>query len=365
MNSRPRLHTPTLSIITSIAIAIAAPAACSSATQTGFNPDGGSANGGDAAAGGDGESTDGGATDGNSLGEAGPKRDGGASGKVIFVIPMENKAQSQIYGDMVNAPYINKTLMVAYPHTANFGDELPALMSEPHYVWMESGSNSFNDHVFSTDSDPSATNSTSSAAHLVTQLQTAGISWMSYQEGITAGTCPIASVGASFYAAKHDPFVFFQDVSGSPPSAANAGCASHHKPLDALTADLSNKTVATYNFITPNLCHDMHGATACPQANSVTGNIKAGDDWLQANLPPIIDYAMAHNGYVFITWDEGDATNLMPFIAIGKNAVAGREGTAAYTHSSLLKSEEEILGVPVLSSAASANDFSDLFTSFP
>ena len=360
MNSRP-----TLSIIAAITIAIAAPAACSSASVVHVSDDGGGANG-DAAVGGDGAATDGGSgSDGNVLSETGPKGDGSTGGKVIFVIPMENKSQAQIYGDMTNAPYINGTLMVAYPHSTNFGDELPALVSEPHYVWMESGSNSFSDHVFSGDSDPSATNSTNSTAHLVAQLQTAGISWMSYQEGITAGTCPIASIGATFYACKHDPFVFFQDVSGSPPSSANAGCAAHHKPLPSLTTDLQNKTVATYNFITPNLCNDMHGATACPQGNSVSGSIKAGDDWLKANLPPIIDYAMAHNGYVFVTWDEGDATNLIPFIAIGKNAIAGRAGAVAYTHSSLLKSEEEILGVPVLGSATSANDFSDLFTSFP
>ena len=365
MNTQPSLRTPTLVIITSIAIAIAAPAACSSASLVSVNPDGGGANGGDAASGEDGASTDGGGGggDGSSVSDTGPKGDASAGGKVIFVIPMENKGQAQIYGDMINAPYINKTLMVAYPHTTNFGDELPALVSEPHYVWMESGNNSFSDHVFSGDSDPSATNSTSSTAHLVTQLQTAGISWMSYQEDITAGTCPVASAG--FYACKHDPFVFFQDVSGSPPSAANAGCASHHKPLTALTTDLQNKTVAAYNFITPDLCHDMHGASGCPQANTNAGNIKAGDDWLRANLPPIIDYAMAHNGYVFVTWDEGDATNLIPFIAIGKNAIAGRAGTVAYTHSSLLKSEEEILGVPVLAAATSASDFSDLFTSFP
>jgi phosphatidylinositol-3-phosphatase len=277
---------------------------------------------------------------------------------------MENKAQTLIYGDMVNANYINTKLLVAYAHTTNFGDELPALDSEPHYVWMESGTNKFTDRTFTSDNDPSTSNSTKSTAHLVTQLDTAGISWTSYQEGI--GTdCPVSSIPANFYAAKHDPVVFFQDVSGSPPSSANARCASHHKPLTALTTDLQNKTVATYNFVTPNLCHDMHGDALCPQGVSDGPNIKAGDDWLKANLQPIIDYALAHNGYVFITWDEGDSTNLMPFIAIGKNVIAGRPGGVAYTHSSLLKSEEEILGVPVLPSVMGASDFGDLFTAFP
>jgi phosphatidylinositol-3-phosphatase len=349
----------TIPVIVSLA-AVTLAAACSgtsSAGDVGSNTDAGASSS-------DG-STNGG--DGSSSGGDGSAANDGATGsdKVIFVIPMENKAQTQIYGDMTDAPYINGTLLTAYPHTTNFGDELPALESEPHYVWMESGANQFSDHTFSTDDDPSPTNSTSSTAHLVTQLQASGISWTSYQEGITAGTCPINSVTANFYAAKHDPFVFFQDVVGNPPSASNANCANHHKPITALSGDLTTNAVAAYNFITPNLCHEMHGDKNCPQGTATAANITAGDNWLKDNLPPIIDYALAHNGYVFVTWDEGDATNLIPFIAIGKNAIAARPGAVAYTHSSLLKSEEEIFGVPVLASAAGAADFSDLFTSFP
>lgn len=352
-------------VLTLLALAVFAPVACGgSSTQNAdpANPDGGGS-GNDGGTNGDDGSV---SADGAPISDGSPTGDSSmTTGKVIFVIPMENKAQAQIYGDMTNAPYINGTLLAAYAHTTNFTDELPLLVSEPHYVFMEGATNQFSDRTFTTDNDPSASNSTNSTAHLVTQLDTAGISWMSYQESMTVGTCPINSSVPNFYAAKHDPFVFYQDVSGNPPSAANARCAAHHKPLTALTADLQNNTAATYNFITPNLCHDMHGAAACPQGTTDGPNIKAGDDWLKANLQPIIDYALAHNGFVFVTWDEGDATNLIPFIAIGKNSIAGHVGAVAYTHASLLKSEEKILGVPVLPSAAGANDFGDLFTSFP
>jgi hypothetical protein len=291
--------------------------------------------------------------------EGGTTSDGGGGGKVVFVIPMENKAQAQIYGDTTDAPYINGTLLPKYASTSDFTDELPALDSEPHYIWMEAGTNVFSDHTFSNDNDSSSSNSTSSTAHLAAQLDAAGISWTSYQEDMKAGTCPISSTG--FYAAKHNPFVFFQDVAGSPPSSSNAGCIAHHEPLTALAGDLKNAAVSTYNFVTPNLCHDMHGASGCPQSNTTAANIKAGDDWLKANLQPMIDYALARDGYVLITWDEGNSTNLIPFIAIGSHSVAGKVSTVKYTHSSLLKSEEEILGVPVLSTVTSASDFADLF----
>lgn len=323
-------------------------AACGSSTADG-GPDGGGADA-------NGPGADGGAgPDAGFVGDAG----GDAGAKVVFVIPLENKGAGQIYGNTTDAPYINATLLPAWAHATMFGDELPSLASEPHYVWMESGTNAFADHTFTTDNDSSSSNSTSSTEHLVTQLQAANVSWMAYQEGIAPNTCPIKSAGT--YGAKHDPFVFFQDVAGNPPSSSNAYCKSHHKPLTALAADLQAQNVAQYAFVTPDVCHDMHGDNGCSQPNTTSANIKAGDDWLKANLPPIIAYALARDGVVFLTWDEGDGTNLMPFIAIGNWAKKGYAGTVKYTHSSLLKSEEELFGVPALAAVKSAADLADLF----
>lgn len=279
--------------------------------------------------------------------------------KYIFVITMENHDASQIYGNTTDAPYINNTLIPAYAHATNFNDELPSLVSEPHYVWMEAGTNAFSDHTFTNDNVPSKTNSTSSTAHLVTQIKNAtnGVSWMSYQEGLnsTTGTCPIAASG--FYQPKHDPVVFFQDVSGATPSKTNAYCTAHHKVLSALASDLANHTVSSYNFITPNQCNDMHGQSGCPNSNT----IRSGDDWLKANLPALIAFANANNGVIFLTWDEGEAATKMAFLAIGPHVRAGYTGTVSYTHSSLVKTVETILELPTLSTVASANTLSDLF----
>jgi len=279
--------------------------------------------------------------------------------QVVFVIAFENHDAGQIYGNTKDAPYINGTLLPAYAHSTNFTDELPSLPSEPHYVWMEAGTNRFTDHTFTGDGDATNSNSTSSKKHLVTQIKKAGtgITWMAYQEGIncSTGACPISSSG--YYAAKHDPFVFFRDVSGSPPSKTNAYCAAHHKDTSQLAADLANHAVASYNFITPNLCNDMHGASGCPNGNE----INSGDQWLQANLPAIIDYANANQGAIFLTWDEGDSTSKMPFIAIGPHVKAGYTSTVQVDHSSLLKSIERILEVPILPKVSGANDFTDLF----
>jgi len=284
------------------------------------------------------------------------------TGRTIFVIPMENESASAIYGNP-SAPYINNTLMAEAASATAFSDELPsAIPSEPHYVWMEAGTNAFSDRTFLTDADPSAANSTTSTAHLVTQLKTANLGWMSYQEGITAGTCPVASITGTFYAAKHDPFVFFQDVAGATPSASNAYCAAHHKPYSALAADLAGGTMPPFVFITPNLCHDMHGAFGCPSGTAVAANIAAGDTWLSAELPAILTYASTHDSVVYLIWDEGSNNTTIPFLAFSPHIKTG-PSAMTFTHSSMLKSIEEQLGVAVLASVTSANDFSTLFQS--
>ena len=274
----------------------------------------------------------------------------------VFVIAMENHDAAQIYGNTTAAPYINKTLMANYAWGSNFVDTLPALWSEPHYVVMEGGKNNFSDHTFSTDDDPSASNSTSSTDHLVTQLKNNGLSWMSYQEGMTAGKCPIASSGN--YGAKHNPFIFFKDVSGSPPSATNPYCIAHHKPHSQLAADLSSGSIANYVFITPNLCHDMHDKCSAPSA------VAGGDAWLSTAVPPIINYLNSHNGVLFIVWDEGELSTRMPFLAIGKTVKKG-QNTVMYSHASLVKSTERIFGLPVNAAAVNSNDFRALFTDDP
>ena len=293
--------------------------------------------------------------------DAAPGGDGSVpAGRTVFVIPMENESSSAIYNS-ANAPYINGTLLPISANSTNFTDELPsAVPSEPHYVWMEAGTNAFSDRTFLTDADASASNSTSSTAHLVTQLRTANLGWMTYQEGIAAGTCPVASISGAFYAAKHDPFVFFQDVSGATPSASNAFCAAHHKPYSAFAADLAAGTMPAFVFITPDLCHDMHGASGCPSGNTASTNIAAGDTWLSTELPRILAYASTHDAVVYLIWDEGSSNQTIPFLAFGQHVKAGASAVS-YSHSSLLKSIEEQLGVPVLPSVTAATDFAGMF----
>ena len=80
--------------------------------------------------------------------------------------------------------------------------------------------------------------------------------------------------------------------------------------------------------------------------------------------------AYQRGGAIFITWDEGQGGDgPIGMIVLSPNAKGGGyQNTIHYTHSSTLKTIEEIFHVtPLLGDAATSttNDLSDLFASFP
>lgn len=294
------------------------------------------------------------------VGAAAPDAGSNAASRIqhVFVIAMADQRASDIYDNARHAPYINKTLLPMSGRASNFVDELPDLSSEPHYLWMEAGTNAFSDHTFFNDDPPSASNSTGSKAHLATQFTAVGKTWRSYQEDLDSatGACPVAGSGS--YVPRHDPFVFFRDVSGSPPSRTSEPCRSHHKPLSALEADLTGDDVATYNFITPNLCHDMHD-NSCPGSSDP---IKQGDTWLSQQVPAILDHVNAHQGVLLIVWDDPDGSNgTIPLIVVGPYVHQGAVSSVRYTHGSVVRTVEQIFGLPVLATVSKDSTFSDLF----
>src|SRR4051794_30103288 len=92
--------------------------------------------------------------------------------------------------------------------------------------------------------------------------------------------------------------VYFTDVTQS---ASN--CIAHVRPYSELANDLSNNTVARYNFITPDLCNDMHDSFGCASFDAIAN----GDKWLAKEVPKILSSAAYKSGGVlFITWDESE-----------------------------------------------------------
>lgn len=272
--------------------------------------------------------------------------------QTVFIILEENQNWSAITPSV--APYIRNTLLPMGAHAEQYYNPPGIHPSEPNYVWIEAGGSL----GIADDADP-ASNHRNNREHLVAYLDQAGISWKAYAEDIDGKTCPLTSRGQ--YAAKHVPFLFFDDVTGNN-DPNSAYCISHIRPYSELARDLEYNTVARYNFITPNLCNDMHNC-----------GITAGDRWLSSEVPKILgSQSYKEAGVLFITWDEGadaagnDSDGPIGMIALSPFAKVNYSNSIHYTHSSILKTLQEIFGVlPNLRDAANTTDLSDFFVSGP
>ena len=299
-----------------------------------------------------------------------------AAPRHVIVIAMENKdaektqdgGNSYVYGNTADAPYINGELWKQAARAANFVDSSDLHKSLPHYIQMVAGRSKFSDADFTCDEEPlgecgsssKPQNWTASHSHLMAQLDAArdpALTWMTYQEGYDPqknGVCPIDSGGR--YDTKHNPLVYFADVSGNPPSRDNAYCAAHTRPLDRFAQDMTSNTLANYVFVTPDSCHNMHGGSHCE------GNkIASGDDFLKDFMPPLLTWAKANDAVVFITWDEGNWEKSLPFFVAGAGVKAGHESGVRYTHDSVLRTVERIFGLPILDAVKGSTDLADMF----
>jgi hypothetical protein len=268
---------------------------------------------------------------------------------------MENTDWSSIKGSS-SAPYINSLLPIA-SHAEQYNNPPNNHPSLPNYLWLEAGTN------FGISSDPNPPQHTSSP-HLANMLDAAGISWKTYQEDEGSGAyvgsdCPNYNEG-NHYDVGHNPFVYFADVTNN-----TTYCTAHVRPYSEFLTDLASNNVPRYNFIVPDLCHDMHEGQSCAGSD----RIRSGDTWLSTAVPAILASGAYRNngGALFITWDEGVAADgPIGMIVLSPKGKVGYSNTIAYTHSSTLRTMQEIFGVsPMLRDAANTTDLSDLFVSFP
>jgi phosphatidylinositol-3-phosphatase len=278
--------------------------------------------------------------------------------KTVWVIVMENQNWSAIKGNK-SAPYINHTVLPQASHAEQYFNPPNNHPSLPNYIWMEAGTN----FGILDDRSPLA-HSQSSTQHIVSLLKNAlngGISWRAYEENISGKDCPLSNKYP--YAVRHDPFVYFDDVTNNK-SISSGYCIEHIRPFEELAEDLANNSVAKYNFITPNVCNDMHDS-----CGPLYNKIEQGDSWLAKYLPAILNsQAYRDGGAIFITWDEAEVADgpigmivLSPFAKGG-----GYSNPIHYDHGALVRTIEEVFGVtPYPGSAANQSDLKDLFSVFP
>jgi hypothetical protein len=322
------------------------------------------------------------------------------------------------------APYLNSLMTPGNPNAAQtsfasnyynvlFNDPSVSIHpSEPNYVWEEAGL-----HGPLNDADPFPNNIVN-APNLSGLLQAAGISWKSYQEDIdlipTSGTVnqpgansltsgvvapadwtvPLhrfsgtSDAYTNFYngshqydfAPKHDGTLFFIDTNGGNNPTSSNPERRFYAPLQQLRVDLGANTVARYSVITPDQFNDMHSFLRTGftyQGVHYTGDqaaIAEGDNFLSIVVPEIMaSRAYQNNGAIVIWYDEtedGNTTQFtLPEIVISPLAKGNAfESTLTYTHSSDLKSLQQLFNVSAPgggflgdANTPGTNDLSDFF----
>lgn len=274
--------------------------------------------------------------------------------QTVFIILLENESWVEIDGN-TNAPYLNGTLLGMASRCEAYFNVTNLHPSLPNYLWLEAGTN----FGILDDNGPDMDHQNTSN-HLVSLLRSAGISWKTYHEDIDGTFVPLTDWYG--YAVRHNPFVYFDDVTGTnnPSYAYGTG---HIRPYCELASDLKSNTVARYNFIKPNICNDGHDACA-----PFYDPVRQIDTWLAAEVPKILNSEAYKNaGALFLTWDEAHGIDeRIGMIVLSPMARGdGYTNNIYYTHSSTLRTFQEIFGVaPFLGDAANATDLSDLFLQF-
>ncbi len=251
------------------------------------------------------------------------------------------------------------------------------------------GSNAGENNIDGVKSIPAATNI--SGKTIADQLVAAGLSWKSYQESLPptgadgvnfsdgfftdASNIPGAIPGEKqslikLYAAKHNPFVYFQSVQESQNPELSLERVVGFEGAHGLFDDLNSGHVPHFSFIAPNQCTDQHGrGNAGPQCDFDPNDngtqiglnpalIFLGDQTLRTLVKAIHNSPVWREGRsaIVVLWDENDysvapTTNQVLLIVDTNYGVHGVNDGNFYTHFSLLKSIEGGFRLPCLNHA--------------
>lgn len=220
--------------------------------------------------------------------------------KHIFLIMMENHDASQIFGNTADAPYLNQLANSYGMATRYFGVTHPSL---PNYLAAISGSNQgvFDDCV--AGAVCSGVTHMFGGQTLVDQLEAHSLTWKAYMQALPS----VGYTGgyAGLYGQKHDPFMYFSTIRNS------AARMQRIVPLTQLNTDIASGALPNFVWITPDVCHDMHGASGSGIAGCDTydGQIALGDAFIQSLVPQIMQSSAWNEGSaIVITWDEGNSS---------------------------------------------------------
>jgi phosphatidylinositol-3-phosphatase len=245
----------------------------------------------------------------------------------VVVVVLENKAFSQIIGSS-SAPYINGLAGQGANFTQSFAVTHP---SQPNYIALLSGST----QGVLTDGCPQ---NFTGVANLGSQLIGSGRTFAGYSESMPSDGFTGCSSPDGSYMRKHNPWVDFDNV----PASAN-------RTFAAFPSDFG--TLPRLSFVVPNMCNDMHDCS-----------ISTGDTWLRDHIDPYAQWAKKHNSLLMLTFDEDDGLHLnqITTIVVGQPVKPGSYGEPI-DHYTVLRTLEDIYGLPALGNAALRTPITDIW----
>jgi phospholipase C len=259
----------------------------------------------------------------------------------IVIVMDENKSYTQIMGTPADAPYINSLATQGANMTGMYAETHP---SQPNYLALFSGSM----QGVTDDSTPSSLFTTPNLFH---DLGAKGLSFCSYQETLPSvgfnGDSYTLNSSLNEYVRKHNPVANW--ASATP--GTNQVPLSENQPYTSFPSSGNYASLPTVSFVVPNEQNDMHD-----------GTIIQGDQWMQANMDSYAQWAKTHNSLLIFTMDENDGSpgNGIPTILVGQGIVPGNYSESV-NHYNLLRTIEDMYGLPYDGLAAESSDITDVF----
>lgn len=244
----------------------------------------------------------------------------------VVIVLFENTNYESIKGSS-KAPYFNSLAQQGTLFTNSFGITHP---SQPNYIGLFSGSQ----HGVTGDD---CTNLTGD--NLGEQLAAAGKTFKAYSEGLPKAGSRDCKSGK--YRRKHAPWASFENTAG----------ANTHVPFSAFPTDYAK--LPDVSFVVPDMCNDMHDCS--------TGT---GDTWLKRNLDGYVQWAKTHNSLLITTFDEDDfrSVNQIHTVFVGDHVKAGHQSSGSINHYSVLRTLEDMHGLPALGEAARKSPITDAWS---
>ncbi len=189
------------------------------------------------------------------------------------------------------------------------------------------------------DCDYNASSCQSPNDNIFNQVRVSGGTAKSYEEDMPSNCF---KTNSGNYAIRHNPAAYFTF------SNSQAACQTDDMPMGSTTSGnflnalASDASLPTFSFITPNVCNDTHDCS-----------VATGDAWLKSWMPLILNSPAYKSGDTAVAlWYDEDTP--IPNVMIAPSVKHVSLSDSTYSHYSLLRSSEEMLGLPFIGKASSA-----------